>query len=159
MNDEEFELRASASELSELVGAGSKDIDNWLQRPELFARFKSTRMGARRSVSRLNVMELAFLATFVRTGIKASMAVKLAASFAVRANRRELSEWLIFEPGEDPSGAVTLDRLPSSETLTLRTATARPPVVVLINVGELVRRIDEAFSTQLIRRKLKQSGD
>ncbi|MBB5051541.1 hypothetical protein HNQ36_001495 [Afipia massiliensis] len=159
MSNQEFELRASASELSELVGARSKDIDNWLQRPELLTRFKSTRTGARRSVSRLNVIELAFLAAFVRTGIKASTAVKLASDFAVRANRKELSDWLVFEPGEDPSGAGTLDHLPSTETLTLRTATARPPIVVLINVGEMVRRIDEVFSTRLIRRELKLTRD
>jgi hypothetical protein len=151
------DLKASSTELANIVGAKPKDIDNWLQRTELLARFRSTRTGARRTVSYGNVLELAFIAAFVRTGIKASAAVTLASIFARRAVDGRLKEWLVFEPNDDPALLATSDSLPSAETLALRASTARPAALIILNVGEILRRVTALFSTGLIQRELKKS--
>lgn len=151
------DLKASSTELADIVGVKPKDIDNWLQRTELMARFRSTRTGARRSVTYGNVLELAFIAAFVRTGVKASAAVKLASIFSVRATQGHIKEWLVFEPSEDPAFLETSDTLPSAETLALRANSARPAALIILNVGELLRRVTALFSSGLVQRELKRS--
>ncbi len=156
MASDDFELKISAAEISVLVGAKYKEIDNWLQRPELFNRFKSTRTGARRSMSRSNVLELAFLAAFVKAGFKVTLAIRLAAAFVRLEGTGKIREWIVLEPNQDPETARHLDELPPTSTLTFRASNATPTLLVIFNVGETVRRIDTLFSTKMIRHQLKQ---
>lgn len=150
------DIKASSAELSAMIGARPKEIDNWLQRPDLMARFKSTRSGARRSISYHNAIELAFMAAFIRVGLKSSQAIPLAGQYSLRARQGVLKEWMIFEPNDDLAVGETMDYLPSLETLAVRAGSARPPAVILLNVGELLRRVQNVFTTGLVQKELKR---
>lgn len=150
------DIKASSAELADLIGAKPKDIDNWLQRAELLVRFKSTRTGARRTITYHNAVELAFIAAFARTGLKASSAVKLAGTYALRATQGALKEWLVFEPNDDPAICETSDSLPSLESLSMRASSARPPALILLNVGEILRRVNAVFTTGLVQKELRR---
>ena len=148
-------LKISASEIGSVVGAKAKEIDIWLQRPELIHRFKSTRHGARRSMSRENALQLAFLAAFVKAGIKVSQSIELSERFLKLEKSGRIKEWILFNPGEDLSVASQFDEFSSIENLKLRASTAAPALVVAFAARETVRRIDNLFSSREVRRELE----
>jgi len=156
MPDSGLLLKISASEIASVVGARARDIDVWLQRPELIQRFKSTRHGARRSMSRENALQIAFLAAFVKAGIKISKAIKISELFLKLEKKGEIKEWILFDPEKELSAANQFEDFSTLESLKLRAITATPPLAVILATGETIRRIDQLFSSRLVRRELNE---
>lgn len=138
----QFEISAAAIAVE--IGASSRDIENWLSRGELSTNFKPTTQGKARMMSRANALELAFLSAFVKCGVKFATAVAYAAMYVRHDRAGRVREWIYFDPTLGAEHALGTDSLTVSDLKDLA-GKSIPPAVIVIQAGEIVRRIDKFF--------------
>jgi hypothetical protein len=134
----------TSAEILTIVDASQRDIENWVSRLKLSTEFHETVRGRARLYSRANTLELAYIAALVRGGAELSKAAVFAAGFVRHAQgndwKKSLREWFVFPSGDLRRGIgsnnvdiAAIQKEFGSVTLTL------------INVGELVRRVNSLF--------------
>jgi hypothetical protein len=142
-------MKKPINEILSTVGAPVSTIENWLMpdRFQLTSTFEATTRGRARLFSRLNTLELSLIAAFRKAGAPASSAAALAAA-VLRAQkaRAPLREFWFFAAGDTTKGKE-VDRLNIETLQSLLDVNATwPPVVTIVWVGEIVRRVDALFS-------------
>jgi hypothetical protein len=135
----------TASVLAPEIGATIRDIENWIARLDLKTKYHSPDQGKPRLLSKLNCLELGFIAGVVRGGARPSKAVLFAARFldhwsplAIGGGRRN---WFVF-----PSGDLKLGDWSDSPDLNKLKSKFRVTTLSCVDIGEIVRRVDALFS-------------
>lgn len=134
-------MKKTMNEILATVGAPVSSIENWLMpdRYQLTTKFEPTVRGRPRGFDRRNTLELALISGFRRANATASAAVAMAAA-VLRADRAKshVKEWWVFVDGDLTKGKQI-------DNLTIDAIKALPPVVTVVRVGEIVRRVDALF--------------
>lgn len=129
----------------ETIGASRRDVENWQARIPTMGRFATlyapTRRGLPRNYSKENVIELAFIAAFVRLGCDLGKANAFAGGLMRQYQTGKIRAWLVF-PAPDYDSAISTDAPSNSEKIA---AMSRISTVVNIHVAEIVRKVDELF--------------
>lgn len=139
-----LQLEISASAIAVEIGVTSMDIENWLRRGGFASTFRPTTPGKARVMSRANALELAFLSAFVKSGVRFSTALAYAAAYLRQDKAGAVREWIYFDVtlgAEHAEGSNTLD----AALLADLAGKSIPPALVIIQTGEIVRRIDRFF--------------
>jgi hypothetical protein len=128
-----------------VVNASAKDIENWISRLDLSTEYEETVRGRARRYSRVNTLELAFIAALVRGGAAPSKAAAYARTFVHGAQhwswQKSIKQWLIFTAGDlnRGIGSDTMSNLLAyeeelgSETLTT------------VNVWKIIKRVNALY--------------
>lgn len=139
-----LQLEISASQIAVEIGASSMWIENVLRRGGLSTNVKTTTPGKARMMSRANALELAFLFAFVKVGVKLSTAFAFAAMYVRQDKNGKIREWVYFDLASGAGHAKGTDDLSAANLVELA-AKSNPPALVIIQSGEIVRRIDRFF--------------
>lgn len=131
-------------EILPTVGAERHDVENWLGRLTFSSAFETGTPGRARQFSRDNTIELAAIAAFVRMGWLPNTAVAMAGAVMRMAKVNKVREWAVFST-ESPNGYATnvidMDRIARDVA-----AASEVPIVRLVPIGEIVRRVDRLFA-------------
>jgi hypothetical protein len=143
MTEDLYNMRASGF-VGEF-GSNKAEIENWIIRDtvDLRTRYEETIAGSARQYSLENVIELALMTAFVRSGIKPSSAAAYAA-MAMRNHATESpNEWYIFVDGSKGDGHAVSD-IPDGyiEDLMKESLTK---TVSIIQVGAVIRKAEAVF--------------
>jgi hypothetical protein len=144
--------KLSASVVAAEIGATPRDIENWIGRFEFSTDFEATSRGKARMMTKANTLELAFVAALTAAGVKVSEAVAYAAMYvrqfnAERRGAGKLREWFIFDAESGAHSAIGADELTTAKLAEL-TRKSNPPVVSVIQAGEIVRRVEALFEAE-----------
>jgi hypothetical protein len=145
-------IKKPLSEIVSTVGAPISTIENWLMpdRFQLSTNFEQTTRGRARLFTRANTLELALIAAFIKAGAQPSGAAAFAAA-VLRADsaRAPIREWWVFPAGNARKGKQ-LNRLSHIESLEplLETDAIWPPVLIIVRVGEIARRVNALFAAK-----------
>lgn len=139
-------VRKTLVEVLPVIGAPRNRVENWLipARLRLSSHFQQPDIGTARSFTRVNTLELAVIAAFVKASATASAAAAMAAAVLRQDKAGKVQEFWIFEAGEMSKGVQT-DAITASSTLA-SLKTAWPPVLTIVRIGEIVRRVDALFA-------------
>ena len=147
-------MKKPLNEILPTIGAPASSIENWLMpdRLRLYTSFEGTTRGRARLFSRNNTLELALIAAFIKAGAAASGAAAMAeavlraetnAAALGRPKNYDVREWWVFAAGDMTKGSelstINLKKLQP------RLKPAWPPVLTIVHVGEIVRRVDKLF--------------
>jgi hypothetical protein len=145
----------SAAEVSRATGAGTRDIDNWINRLELSTTFDATTQGVPRRYYKDNALELGFMAAMVRAGVAPSTANAYVRSLLdeLKFHRRGQGHWrpwLVF-PAGDAKRAYSTDS-PDMNEFQQRFASdaddGAAPVLVVVPLQGIVDRVERLFTVQ-----------
>src|SRR5450759_4024767 len=133
----------TAAELVTAMDATARDIENWVARlkPKLSTTYHQPEHGLPRLFTRLNALEMAFIAALVRGGASPSKAASHARLFVLDARYGRLAgrhQWFVFADGKLESAVGTDDPRPGNPAIKKLNATT----LSFVNVKELVRRVD-----------------
>lgn len=139
----EAQKEVSSEVAAELIGRDAFWIGNALKRVTLSSGFDGVQ-GRTRLMTKANVVELAFLAAFVSAGAKLADAAAYAAMYVRQHRAGNVREWIFFSVGSGAKTATGTDDL-SAAALAQLAAKSNPPGLVVIQAGEIIRRIDRFF--------------
>lgn len=139
----EAQKEVSKEVAAELIGRDPFWIGNALKRVTLSSGFDGVQ-GRTRLMTKTNLIELAFLAAFVSAGAKLMDAAAYAAMYVRQQRAGKVREWIFFSVGSGAQSATGTDEL-SADKLAQLASKSNPPGVVVIQAGEIVRRIDRFF--------------
>ncbi|UYO49657.1 hypothetical protein KQX64_03315 [Rhodopseudomonas palustris] len=104
-------ITRTVSELTPVIQATHRDVENWVGRLDLATGFDRPGPGRARMFSKENAFELGMLAALVRGGAAPSTATLVAAKFAQDAKRNwrgtAFKNWLVFPAGDCSAGVHT----------------------------------------------------
>lgn len=134
----------TAAELSPLIGATPRDIDNWITRLELATGYEAPGRGVPRRFSKWNAFELGMIAALTRGGALPSESVAIARRFVQDAKRgwrgTAFRRWLVFR-SNDCSRGVHTDQFDASQLI----AELGAITVSVVHVRKLVDTIEQLF--------------
>lgn len=136
----------TAAELVGAMDASQRDVENWVKRLNLSTTYHKPEHGLPRLFSRLNGLELAFVAALVRGGATPAKAAAYARLFVLDARYGRLGKkwksWFVFARGnlDHAVGTNEID-VDNPEIKKLNATT-----LSCVNVKELIRRVDDLFS-------------
>ena len=135
----------TAAELVTAMDATARDIENWVARLDLSTTYHQPERGLPRLFTRLNALEMAFIAALVRGGAAPAKAAGVGRLFVLDARYGRLekwNQWFVFPAGKLERGIGT-DKLDvaAPQIIELNATT-----ISIVNIKELVRRVDDLFS-------------
>jgi hypothetical protein len=144
----------TTARLTALAGI-SRDALNKIMAPErggLRTEIPYTIPGAARIFSRETGLEVAFIAALGRVGMAATEARRLSYTWVEKALAGQLSDYWAWNPGRGAAGQIEFDQVIPHPDLAFMLGDSGPDepgrpaaAVVVIDRGEIVRRIDEAL--------------
>lgn len=135
----------TAAELITAMDATTRDCENWIARLDLSTTYHQPERGLPRLFTRLNALEMAFIAALVRGGASPSKAAAHARLFVLDARYGRLAQrhqWFVFADGKLKSAVGTDDLDADNPEIKKLNATT----LSIVNIKELVRRVDALFS-------------
>lgn len=131
------------SDFVEAIGIERFDAENWRRRVGLRTEFAPTVAGRAQTYSRANVLELALVGAFVRSGATPPTAVAYA-DMVRRGEGRWLRRWAVF-PAGDFNGGFGTDDLTAGAW---ESCAAKSPhgAVVAIDLQKIIATVDRLFA-------------
>ena len=146
-------MSKSLKEVAAAAGCDYDFINNAIRRDAIRSRLLPTTPGVARAFTRDNALEIAFAAAYARAGIRPGDGDFLGAFSLlqnIKRGRMKSTSILIYSPDNGrmtfaDDGAGTLDHYFSFLAPDGRCAMN----LVVVNLGEIVRRIDTLFSAEI----------
>ncbi|SFO91207.1 MerR family transcriptional regulator [Tranquillimonas alkanivorans] len=132
-------------EFKDTIGASRREIENWLNRVDPFlSTFEPTRRGIPREYTKENVIELAFIAAFIRAGLELQSASAYARTMLRHYRNKEVRAWVAFPAGDAASSKAT-DDISGTDFAALAARSDRSAVTV-IHVSAVFEKIERLFA-------------
>lgn len=130
------------------IGASRRDIENWQARiPGMggfTTTFEATRRGVPRDYSKENVIELAFIAAFVRVGCELSKARAFSGGLIRQLRTGHLRDWLVIPAPDFASATGTADIAGTDFAEVARGSDCS--AVTVIHAAGIVGKINDMFA-------------
>lgn len=127
------------------VGTDPNQVASWMRRIPMHTAQPKSKNPRQRVYTKDNILELALLNALVQAGLPAAKAAFYVGEMLQHYLLGDLEEWFVFASG-DPTRGMWMPQPDLARAMRQFKVSDRPPVLTLVQVGEVVRRVERLFA-------------